>query len=70
MTYVGLTGGQIFHQLMLKHNVKVVFGYPGGAILPVYDAMSKVPAIWLKVTLVPLETWVFVWLPVVRALLI
>lgn len=39
MTYVGLTGGQIFHQLMLKHNVKVVFGYPGGAILPVYDAI-------------------------------
>ena len=24
---------------MLRHNVKVVFGYPGGAILPVYDAI-------------------------------
>ena len=25
--------------MMLRHNVKVVFGYPGGAILPVYDAI-------------------------------
>ncbi|KAI8806329.1 putative acetolactate synthase [Cladochytrium replicatum] len=36
---VGLTGGQIFHEMMLRHNVNVVFGYPGGAILPVYDAI-------------------------------
>lgn len=34
-----MTGGQIFHEMMLRHNVKVVFGYPGGAILPVYDAI-------------------------------
>jgi hypothetical protein len=38
-TFVGLSGGQIFHEMMLRHNVKVVFGYPGGAILPVYDAI-------------------------------
>ena len=37
--FVGLTGGQIFHEMMLRHGVKVVFGYPGGAILPVYDAI-------------------------------
>ncbi|KXN69091.1 acetolactate synthase [Conidiobolus coronatus NRRL 28638] len=36
---IGLTGGQIFHQMMLEHDVKHVFGYPGGAILPVYDAI-------------------------------
>ncbi|KAJ3220161.1 Acetolactate synthase, mitochondrial [Dinochytrium kinnereticum] len=34
-----MTGGQIFHEMMLRHDVKVVFGYPGGAILPVYDAI-------------------------------
>ncbi|TPX54992.1 acetolactate synthase [Synchytrium endobioticum] len=33
-TFVGMTGGQIFHEMMLRHGVKVVFGYPGGAILP------------------------------------
>ncbi|KAJ3154281.1 Acetolactate synthase, mitochondrial [Geranomyces variabilis] len=37
--FVGMTGGEIFHEMMLKHNVKTVFGYPGGAILPVYDAI-------------------------------
>jgi acetolactate synthase I/II/III large subunit len=38
-SFVGLTGGQIFHELMLRHGVKQVFGYPGGAILPVFDAI-------------------------------
>lgn len=38
-SFVGLTGGQIFHELMLRHGVKHVFGYPGGAILPVFDAI-------------------------------
>lgn len=38
-SFVGMTGGQIFHEMMLKHDVKHVFGYPGGAILPVYDAI-------------------------------
>jgi acetolactate synthase-1/2/3 large subunit len=36
---VGLSGGQIFHEMMLRHDVKHVFGYPGGAILPVFDAI-------------------------------
>lgn len=38
-TFVGLTGGQIFHEMMLRHGVKHIFGYPGGAILPVFDAI-------------------------------
>jgi len=38
-TFVGMSGGQIFHEMMLRQNVEVVFGYPGGAILPVYDAI-------------------------------
>ncbi|KND02162.1 acetolactate synthase, large subunit, biosynthetic type [Spizellomyces punctatus DAOM BR117] len=38
-TFVGMTGGEIFHEMMLRQGVKTVFGYPGGAILPVYDAI-------------------------------
>ncbi|KAF8495370.1 acetolactate synthase [Gautieria morchelliformis] len=38
-TFVGMSGGQIFHEMMLRHGVKHVFGYPGGAILPVFDAI-------------------------------
>jgi acetolactate synthase-1/2/3 large subunit len=41
--YIGLTGGQIFHQMMLEHDVKHIFGYPGGAILPVFDAIHESP---------------------------
>ncbi|EDO14751.1 hypothetical protein Kpol_297p12 [Vanderwaltozyma polyspora DSM 70294] len=36
---IGLTGGEIFHEMMIRNNVDTVFGYPGGAILPVYDAI-------------------------------
>ena len=41
--YVGLTGAQIFHELMREHGVEVMFGYPGGAILPVFDAIYESP---------------------------
>ncbi|KAI9771646.1 MAG: Acetolactate synthase, mitochondrial [Geoglossum simile] len=36
---VGLSGGEIFHEMMLRQGVKHIFGYPGGAILPVFDAI-------------------------------
>ncbi|KAI9654032.1 MAG: Acetolactate synthase, mitochondrial [Alyxoria varia] len=38
-SFVGMKGGEIFHEMMLRQNVKHVFGYPGGAILPVFDAI-------------------------------
>lgn len=40
-SFIGLTGGQIFHEMMVRQNVDTVFGYPGGAILPVYDAIHE-----------------------------
>ncbi|OZJ04632.1 Acetolactate synthase, mitochondrial, partial [Bifiguratus adelaidae] len=38
-SFIGLSGGEIFHEMMLRQGVKHVFGYPGGAILPVFDAI-------------------------------
>ncbi|KAK1771396.1 acetolactate synthase [Phialemonium atrogriseum] len=38
-SFIGKTGGEIFHEMMLRQGVKHVFGYPGGAILPVFDAI-------------------------------
>jgi acetolactate synthase I/II/III large subunit len=38
-SFIGKSGGEIFHEMMLRHNVKHIFGYPGGAILPVFDAI-------------------------------
>lgn len=34
-----MSGGEIFHEMMLRQDVKHIFGYPGGAILPVFDAI-------------------------------
>ncbi|KAF8634540.1 hypothetical protein AX15_000838 [Amanita polypyramis BW_CC] len=42
-SFIGLSGGEIFHEMMLRHGVKHIFGYPGGAILPVFDAIYQSP---------------------------
>jgi acetolactate synthase I/II/III large subunit len=39
--YIGMTGAQIFHEMMGEHQVETIFGYPGGAILPVFDAIHE-----------------------------
>lgn len=38
-----LSGAQIIWECLLREGVKVVFGYPGGTILPAYDAMLNYP---------------------------
>jgi acetolactate synthase-1/2/3 large subunit len=38
-----LTGAQIIWESLLREGVTDVFGYPGGAILPAYDAMLGYP---------------------------
>jgi acetolactate synthase-1/2/3 large subunit len=36
-------GAQILWEALVREGVEVVFGYPGGAIMPVYDAMLDYP---------------------------
>ncbi|MAG20857.1 MAG: biosynthetic-type acetolactate synthase large subunit [Candidatus Marinimicrobia bacterium] len=36
-----LTGAEIIWECLICEDVNVVFGYPGGAILPTYDALNK-----------------------------
>ena len=38
-----LTGAEILWATLAGENVDRVFGYPGGAILPIYDALRKFP---------------------------
>jgi len=38
-----LTGSQIVCEALLKEGVRVVFGIPGGAILPLYGVLSQYP---------------------------
>lgn len=40
-----LSGAEIIMECLLREGVEVMFGYPGGAILPTYDAMTKYPQI-------------------------
>lgn len=40
-----LSGAEIVMECLLREGVDVMFGYPGGAILPTYDAMTKYPQI-------------------------
>jgi len=43
--YKGKSGAQIFHEMLIgPHKVEVMWGYPGGAILPVFDQLYKTPA--------------------------
>jgi acetolactate synthase I/II/III large subunit len=37
------TGAQIIWECLVHEGVKTIFGYPGGAILPAYDAMLDYP---------------------------
>ena len=36
-----LTGAEIIWECIIREGVDVVFGYPGGAILPAYDALNN-----------------------------
>jgi len=36
-----LTGAEIVFKALNEHGVEIIFGYPGGAVLPLYDQISK-----------------------------
>ncbi len=43
--YKGKSGAQILHEMLIgPHQVDTMFGYPGGAILPVFDQLYNSPA--------------------------
>ncbi len=37
-----MSGAQAVVQSLIKEGVDLIFGYPGGAIMPVYDALYDV----------------------------
>jgi acetolactate synthase I/II/III large subunit len=40
-----LTGAQILCESLLKEGVDVIFGYPGGVVLPLFDTLPQYPAL-------------------------
>tara|TARA_Y100001970_G_scaffold244164_1_gene310045 strand:- start:1145 stop:2911 length:1767 start_codon:yes stop_codon:yes gene_type:complete len=39
------SGAEIVFKCLEDHNVNVIFGYPGGAVLPIYDELKNFPSI-------------------------
>jgi len=39
--FIGMTGGEIIMEVLKERGVSQVFGYPGGAILPVFDTLYQ-----------------------------
>jgi acetolactate synthase I/II/III large subunit len=40
-----LTGSQILCEALMREGVELLYGYPGGAIMPFYDALTSYPAL-------------------------
>ena len=36
-----MTGAEILFEVLEDHGVKHIFGYPGGAVLPIYDELKN-----------------------------
>ena len=36
-----ITGARVVIETLIQENVEVIFGYPGGAVLPIYDEIFK-----------------------------
>jgi len=54
------TGAEILWEILTREGVDVVFGYPGGANMPIYDAMLALRGklVWLCPHPDPeLQTW-------------
>ena len=42
-SFVGMTGAQVFHEMLLAEGVETMFGILGGAVLPIFDVLYKTP---------------------------
>ena len=38
-----LTGAEILTEVLIEQGVDTIFGYPGGAVLNIYDTLYKKP---------------------------
>ncbi len=41
-----LTGSQILCEALMREGVELIYGYPGGAIMPFYDALTSYPVLY------------------------
>ncbi|HLX39056.1 MAG TPA: thiamine pyrophosphate-binding protein, partial [Ktedonobacteraceae bacterium] len=41
-----LTGSQILCEALMREGVELMYGYPGGAIMPFYDTLTSYPTLY------------------------
>ena len=39
----GCKGGEVFHQMLLDEGVEIMFGIPGGSVIPIFDVLYDSP---------------------------
>ena len=44
----GCTGAEIFNEMLLAEGVDVLFGYPGGSVLPIFDVLYSSPIKFIR----------------------
>ena len=42
-SYVGRSGAEILHDILLQEQVEILFGFPGGMVLPIFDVLYSSP---------------------------
>ncbi len=42
-SFLGRTGAEVFHEMLLREGVDTLFGYTGGAVLPIFDQFYDSP---------------------------
>ncbi|EQD25327.1 MAG: Acetolactate synthase, large subunit, biosynthetic type [Leptospirillum sp. Group IV 'UBA BS'] len=47
---VKMTGAEMLLECLKKERVSQIFGYPGGVVLPVFDALYKDPSLSVVLT--------------------
>jgi acetolactate synthase-1/2/3 large subunit len=40
---IGCKGGEVFHQMLLEEGVQILFGIPGGSVIPIFDVLYDSP---------------------------
>jgi len=41
--YVGMSGAEVLHEMLLEEGVEILFGFPGGTVLPIFDVLYRSP---------------------------
>jgi len=48
LNLAGRTGAEIFNEILISEGVDIMFGYPGGAVLPIFDVLYSSPIKFIR----------------------